>query len=154
MVKSKLVKIHDEGTEFVICISKFEESDQELLERSGWKVEDTLTLITELGNEARSAISNFHYPPYDIPERSGKMHVDGTTLKMTEQLSKIPFDDIPSNWNVRNGYNNVKNSSSTIASEKIRCSICGNFVPFVKISKAIVDCGKKLYVCEDCNNIH
>lgn len=151
MVKSKLVKIYDKGTEFVICITKFEESDQELLERAGWKVEDTLTLITELGNEARSAISNFHCPPYDIPERTGKMGVNRTTLKMTEQLSRIPFDDIPHNWDVRTGYNNVKNSSSTIAGEKIKCSICGNFVPFIKISKAIVDCGEKLYICEDCD---
>jgi len=153
MVKSKLVKIHDEGTEFVICVTKFEESDRELVRRSGWEVKDTLTLITELGNEARSVMSNFHYPEYDIPERTGKMGVNGTTLKMTEQLSIIPFDDIPHDWDVRNGGtdNHIKNSGSTIAGENIRCSICRNFVPFIKISKAIVDCGEKLYICEDCN---
>jgi len=101
MVKSKLVNIIDEGTSFVICVTKFDPEDQELMNRTGWEISERLVLITEIDNTARSAISTFKFPHYDIQERSNIMGINGTTTKMCEQLSKIEFDDIPSVYDVR-----------------------------------------------------
>lgn len=110
MVQSKLVIVLDDGTKMVFMITKFEASDTEILKSRGWKVSDELTMITEVGikvcsamlNEgiAKSSISVFNFPKYDVEERSGKLHYSHTTHALAKVVRNMKFDEIPDVINV------------------------------------------------------
>lgn len=105
MALSKIVTVLDEGTKMVFMITKFEASDAEILKSRGWKLSDELTMITEVGikvcsamlNEgiAKSSMSVFNFPKYDVGERSGKLHYSHTTHGLAKVVRDMNFDEIP-----------------------------------------------------------
>ena len=95
MVKSKLVKVKDEGTEMVFLVTKFEMEDIVYAGMAGWNLSDRLCVVTALGNEARSVIGTFKFPQYDIPERTGKLGFNHTTAGVVEAITGMKFEDIP-----------------------------------------------------------
>ena len=95
MVKSKLIEVRDDGTHMVFLVTKFEPGDEQFVNRAGWKVTDRLCIVTALGNEARSTMSEFHCPQYDVQERTGELHFNHTTAGVVEAISSMVFEDIP-----------------------------------------------------------
>ena len=104
MVKSKFVRVLDDGTDMVFIITKFEPSDADFLASKGWQYSPELTMITSIGNQAsssitkgsvKSSISKFAYPPYDIEERSGKLGSNHTTHGLATVVRDMTFDEIP-----------------------------------------------------------
>ena len=100
MVKSKFVRVLDDGTDMVFIITKFEPSDAQFLDLKGWKYTPELTMITNIGNKASSSISKFSYPPYDIEERSGKLGSSHTTHGLATVVREMNFDEIPDKINL------------------------------------------------------
>ena len=95
MMKCKLARVYDEATEYLALVCKFDKDDEPLLERVGWADVEDLTFISIIGPKASAAISHFEYPPYDIKERSEKMDVNATTIKLAEYLKGRGFAQIP-----------------------------------------------------------
>lgn len=95
MVKSKLIKVRDEGTEMVFLVTKFEYSDFELIHQTGWDLTNELCVVTALGNEARSVIGTFKVPSYDIPERTGRLNYNHTTAGIVTAIAGMLFENIP-----------------------------------------------------------
>ena len=105
MVLTKLITVLDKGTKMVFMITKFEASDAEILMSRGWKLSEELTMITEVGTKvcsamlnegtAKSSLSVFNYPQYDIGERSGKLHYSHTTHALAKVVRDMSFDEIP-----------------------------------------------------------
>ena len=95
MVKSKLIKVKDEGTEMVFLVSKFELGDIAYMGHIGWNLSNRLCVVTALGNEARSTMGTFKFPRYDIPERTGKLNFNHTTAGVVEAITGMKFEDIP-----------------------------------------------------------
>lgn len=104
MVKSKFVNVLDKGTDMLFIITKFEPSDAESLASRGWQYSPELTMITNIGNQARSSfvkgrvsssISKFSYPPCDVEDRSGKLGSNHTTHGLAVVVREMDFDEIP-----------------------------------------------------------
>lgn len=95
MVKSKFVRVLDEGTDMVFIITKFEPSDTEFLALKGWKYTPDLTIMTSIGNKVASSISKFNHPPYDIEERSENLGYSHTTHALAKVVRGMNFDEIP-----------------------------------------------------------
>ncbi len=100
-MQSKLVRILDEGTDTVFAVSKFEESDRELLEKTGWGLSPELTMIIRIGPDVASSMATFHVPQYDIEERSAKLGYNHTTHGLVAMVKEIDFDKIPEVLDVR-----------------------------------------------------
>ena len=95
MVKSKLIRVKDEGTDMVFLVTKFEHDDEYMLDCTGWGLSDELCVVTALGNEARSVIGTFKVPLYDIPERTGHLNYNHTTAGVVTAIAGMLFEDIP-----------------------------------------------------------
>jgi len=102
MVESKLVIVLDEGTNMLFLVTKFEESDTEMLASKGWEFSPELTIITSIGPEARSSMSVFDYPRYDIERRTGKLSYNHTTHGLAEVVKDMDFESIPDVIDVEN----------------------------------------------------
>lgn len=100
MVKSKLVRVLDKGTEMVFMVTKFEPSDIELLNLKGWEYSPDLTVITDIGISARSSISAFKLPQFDIEDRSDKLRYNHTTHGLASKVKSMYFDEIPDEINL------------------------------------------------------
>lgn len=94
-MKCKLVNVYDRATEYVALVCKFDESDVPFLEKVGWGDVRDLTFVSIIGPYTSAVLSRFDYPPYDIRERSDKMDVNATTIKLTEYLRDKDFSQIP-----------------------------------------------------------
>lgn len=105
MTLSTLVTVLDKGTKMLFMITKFEASDDEILKSRGWLLSEELTIITEIGNKAsstilsegvaKSSMSKFDFPVYDIKERSDKLGYSHTTDALARVVKNMNFDEIP-----------------------------------------------------------
>lgn len=95
MPESKLVIVLDEGTNMLFMVTKFKKSDVKLLRTKGWEFSPDLTLITDVGLKARSAMSVFNHPKYDVPERTGILDYNHTTHGLAEVVKGMNFESIP-----------------------------------------------------------
>jgi hypothetical protein len=96
-MKVKMVTVKDEGTRpmnyFVMKPDK--EEEWEAYRDAGWGDEPLLIVRLGIGGYASAVISNFHYPPYDINERSRKMELNGTNLYACTLIARKGFDNLP-----------------------------------------------------------
>ena len=82
----------DEGTHFDVLVTKFDESDKVILDHSGWKLSDELTLVTLITPKVYSAMSTFDVPKYDLEER-GDINVTHTSIAMCWFFAKCKWTD-------------------------------------------------------------
>lgn len=101
MVKSKLVRVLDEGTDMVFIVAKFEEEDRVLLFKAGWELNDNLCMIATVGNRFKGSMSTFGHPSYDIPERTGELDMNSTTIGVATVTRDMKFGDIPNTIDLR-----------------------------------------------------
>lgn len=102
MPESKLVVVLDEGTNMLFMVTKFKKSDIKLLRTKGWEFSPALTIITDVGLKARSAISVFDRPRYDVPERTGILDYNHTSHGLAEVVKAMDFESIPDVIDVTN----------------------------------------------------
>jgi len=110
MPQSKFATVLDKGTKMLFMITKFEASDADILMSRGWKLSEELTMITEVGTKvcsamlnegiAKSSMSVFNFPKYDVEERTGKLHYTHTTHALAKVVRSMKFDEIPDVINV------------------------------------------------------
>ena len=102
MPESKLVIVLDEGTNMLFLVTKFKKSDVKLLRSKGWEFSPKLTMITDIGLKARSAISVFDNPKYDVPNITGTLDYNHTSHGLAEVVKDIDFESIPDVIDVTN----------------------------------------------------
>jgi hypothetical protein len=93
-MKARLFEVKDHATRMDAVVVKFSREEAKKL---GWDT-DNLTLLCEIGNRAYCAISDFNFPDYDIPARTGELKRNGTTIKLAEWANKVKpeqFDKEP-----------------------------------------------------------
>lgn len=101
MAKSKLINVHDKDTTMLFLITKFEPAEAATLLSQGWKFSPELTVVTDIGAQAKSAISNFSHPKYDIEKRSGILDYNYTTRVFVGLVKNMNFDELPDEIDVR-----------------------------------------------------
>lgn len=111
MVESKFVIVIDEGTRTTFLITKFDiDKDADMLSNTGWGFDpenpDALTMVTHFGPEVKSSVGEssmgtFKVPRYDIPERSGVLDANHTTIGLVTVIRNMSLESIPDVLDVR-----------------------------------------------------